>query len=131
MKGSNNRQWITGQLSYDTIHHWLYREFGKASKCERLECERKSTNYDWALLKGKKYERKRENFVQMCRKCHHNYDNLAKKRWTTIKKNNRSKILFIRELRSKGKSQKEIASIVGYTPSNISRILSKDTWSDI
>ena len=76
LKGEKNYKWIkdSKKVSYIGIHQWLLREFGRASKCENKNCDNKSKVYDWSLLRGKKYERKRENFWQLCRKCHIAYD---------------------------------------------------------
>lgn len=76
---------------YMTVHNWLKRHYGKADKCEDEKCDGTSTTYQWALLKGKKYESKRENFVKKCRKCHCRYDNWNKKIWITRRKNNKVK----------------------------------------
>lgn len=59
---------------YIAIHCWLKYHFGSADKCENKKCLHVSQSYQWALLKGKKYEHKRENFIQLCRSCHKKYD---------------------------------------------------------
>lgn len=62
-------------IGYMAIHSWLYREFGKARRCENSGCKYENPKmYVWALVKGKKYERKRENFMQLCQSCHMKYD---------------------------------------------------------
>lgn len=70
------------------LHSWLRTNFGKASKCENRKCNNiHPYRYEWALLKGKKYERKRENFWMLCRKCHMYYDGLIIAGWNKKKKN--------------------------------------------
>lgn len=59
---------------YHAIHKWLIKNFGKANKCEQLDCKKTSKCYQYALLKNKKYEHKRENFRMMCASCHRLYD---------------------------------------------------------
>ena len=60
---------------YDAIHWWLNNHFGKADKCENADCNFKNTKrYEYALLKGKRYEYKRENFIKLCKSCHIKYD---------------------------------------------------------
>lgn len=59
---------------YGRIHYWLRRNFGNASKCENLNCEGKSKNFQWALIDGCEYEFVRENFHQLCVSCHAKYD---------------------------------------------------------
>ena len=63
------------QASYPAIHAWLKRKFGKATECENItKCLKTSKNYQWAKLKDKEYERKRENFWRLCVSCHSIYD---------------------------------------------------------
>jgi hypothetical protein len=59
---------------YASVHYWLKYHYGKATKCEGKECRGKSKNYSWAKLRDKKYDYKRENFIQLCRSCHGRYD---------------------------------------------------------
>ncbi len=64
-------------LSYpecQVIHTWLRRTFGSANKCENPDCNGKVKKYTWALKKGCKYERSRDNYMQLCRSCHAKYD---------------------------------------------------------
>ncbi len=64
--------WVGSQKDYREIHYWLARKFGKASHCEF--CGTEKGRIEWAKLKHKKYERKRNNFWQLCRTCHIRYD---------------------------------------------------------
>lgn len=73
-RGKNHYEWKKNGLSYSGIHMWLKRTHGKPFPCEGVSCKGKSKTYEWALVKGKKYERKRENFIKLCRSCHHYYD---------------------------------------------------------
>lgn len=59
---------------YIALHHWLRVQYGKANKCEGKDCTKKSLRFEYALLKGKEYEAKRENFIQLCISCHKKYD---------------------------------------------------------
>lgn len=59
---------------YDAIHLWLKYHYGKADHCVNPECPKKSKNYQWALKKGKTYEKNRDNFFQLCCSCHSKYD---------------------------------------------------------
>ncbi len=59
---------------YVNIHLWLRKEYGKANKCEMESCDEKSKRFSWALKRGKKYEKKRNNFIQLCHSCHKKYD---------------------------------------------------------
>lgn len=59
---------------YRNIHQWIRNHFGKASKCTNTNCDGSRERYDWALIKGKKYDRNINNFLELCRKCHIGYD---------------------------------------------------------
>lgn len=59
---------------YQAVHRWLRRKYGRAFLCENPDCKGKSKNYGWALKRSCVYERKRDNFMQMCKSCHSIYD---------------------------------------------------------
>jgi hypothetical protein len=63
-----------GTKDYYSIHNWLRKYFGKADVCENPSCKRKSTIYQWALLKDKEHDYKRENYWKLCLPCHKKYD---------------------------------------------------------
>lgn len=78
--GEKNNFWKGDNVGYAGIHCWLIKKFGKASRCENKYCLHKSQNFEWSLLKGKKYQRRRYNFWQLCVSCHRKYDNNFKNR---------------------------------------------------
>lgn len=59
---------------YHAVHKWLYKNYGKANKCENPFCEKTSNIFQWAKLKEKEYKHDRENFIQLCVLCHRRYD---------------------------------------------------------
>lgn len=59
---------------YSAVHYWLRYNYGPANKCEDKKCTGISKNFNWALKRGMEYERKRENYLQLCRSCHAKYD---------------------------------------------------------
>lgn len=71
LKGEKSPHWIGDKVGYYGIHDWLYTNFGKAKKCEKCGSQKR---VQWAKLENKEYERKRENFWQLCSKCHIVYD---------------------------------------------------------
>ena len=73
-RGDRHYLWKTEGLGYFGIHKWLRKYFGYATKCENFNCLGKSITFQWALMRGKKHERKRENYIQLCRSCHNSYD---------------------------------------------------------
>ncbi|MEK6879365.1 MAG: hypothetical protein AABY22_07155 [Nanoarchaeota archaeon] len=73
-RGENHYHWKGDKIGYEALHKWLRRIYGNANKCENPDCKSIVKTYEYALLKRKKYERKRENFWQLCRSCHRKYD---------------------------------------------------------
>lgn len=73
-KGNKPHNFKGGYSSYSAVHGWLRYQFGSANMCESETCSGISKKFDWALVKGKEYDHKRENFIQMCRSCHMKYD---------------------------------------------------------
>jgi hypothetical protein len=71
-KGKGNPMWKGKKADVNSIHQWLERHYKKGTTCEH--CKAKGKKLDWALLKGKKYDHKRENFTTLCRSCHLKYD---------------------------------------------------------
>ncbi len=97
-RGDKNGRWLSEGLSYIGIHAWLKREFGKASVCENPDCIYPRPGFDgrmilkpggfaWAKIEDKEYERKRENFKQLCYSCHYKYDKTGEKGWLTRNNN--------------------------------------------
>jgi len=76
--GEKNWNWKGDNVSRAGIHQWLVRIYGRPNKCEICGLIG-GRNINWAKLKGKEYERKRENFWRLCDKCHMNYDGVGKK----------------------------------------------------
>jgi hypothetical protein len=68
-----------------TVHRWLEVNYGKDKICEGDDCRGNATWYDWALKRGKKYERIRSNFMRLCRSCHRRYDLTPQKKKQAIK----------------------------------------------
>ena len=83
--GNKNPQWKK-KITYRTLHEWINRNYGKANKCSNSKCKKTSICYDWALIRGKKYKRNINNFIQFCRICHHKYDLTPTKKAKMLKK---------------------------------------------
>ena len=77
-RGENNHNWKGDNITYGNIHVWLRKSFGNPISCKKCKKigDRKSGrwNIEWALLKDKKYQRKRENYIGLCISCHRRYD---------------------------------------------------------
>ena len=60
---------------YQTIHCWIRYHYGSANKCENKKCKSENIKwFEWALKKGKEYEKNIKNFKQLCGSCHKIYD---------------------------------------------------------
>lgn len=75
IRGNNHYAWAGDSIGYTGLHTWINKEYGKALVCEQCESTK---NVDWAKRKGKEYSRDRENWLQLCRSCHHRYDGRIK-----------------------------------------------------
>ena len=82
--GKNNPNWKGKNISQRGIHGWLIRVYGQPNKCEKCGLVGKD-NINWAKKRGKKYERKKNNFWRLCDKCHMNYDDVGKKSGLKLK----------------------------------------------
>ena len=70
--GRGSHMWKEDSKNYYTIHSWLIKNFVKPEHCEH--CGKFAKRIEWALIKGFSYEKKRENFIPLCRSCHARYD---------------------------------------------------------
>lgn len=60
---------------YNRIHYWIRSNYGKAIRCDfETTCTNKSKTFEWALKKGFDYEKKINNYYQLCKSCHTKYD---------------------------------------------------------
>ncbi len=73
-KNEKSHAWTGDRVGYCGIHDWLASNFGKANHCQNAWCLGKSDKFQWAKLEDKSYERKRENFINLCARCHVRYD---------------------------------------------------------
>lgn len=76
-----------GSQSYSAVHKWIREMCGKPKQCE-FDRLHKNRHYEWALIRGNKYEKKVENFMELCIQCHREYDgNMPLNKYLQIKKN--------------------------------------------
>lgn len=69
-----NRKTKLGSLKIQRIHAWLRYHYGRADVCENPNCKGRSKLFEYSLINGKNYGRKRENFRKLCKCCHEKYD---------------------------------------------------------
>ena len=76
----NHNAWKGKEASYRAVHAFIVRKFGKATKCEH--CKKEGKRIHWANT-NHKYSRQRRFWLQLCAKCHGQYDkvnNLRKRK---------------------------------------------------
>jgi len=76
-------QWKGNNASYQAIHQWMSRHFGKPSRCEMCGTM-EAKKFEWANLDGK-YTRNRDDWMRLCSKCHHKLDDISARGWATRK----------------------------------------------
>ena len=69
-KGEKHPLWKGNKVGYKSLHQWLSRTIGKATKCGICNSE---NNVEWSNI-SKKYTRNIEDWRQLCKKCHYRYD---------------------------------------------------------
>lgn len=75
LKNEEVLQKVEQKKLYHSVHSWLRYRYGKASRCESAACVFKTPRrYEYALLKEKSMDKKRENFIMLCPSCHRKYD---------------------------------------------------------
>lgn len=74
----SNPNYRGDNVGYIGIHIWLRKVFGYPLKCEKCGKIGERINNKWTIvyakIKGLLCERKRENFICLCNRCHRNYD---------------------------------------------------------
>jgi hypothetical protein len=74
--------WFKGDdAGYNALHTYLRKYFPKAGRCE--ECGRAAPT-DYALIKGREYSRDRNDYRELCRRCHVSYDEIGGSRWRDV-----------------------------------------------
>lgn len=68
--GENSSHWKGDNVGYSALHKWVYKKLGKANICNYCES---IENIDWANI-SREYKRDTSDWMQLCRKCHINYD---------------------------------------------------------
>lgn len=129
---------------YTAIHKANLRAFGKAAKCENRDCSHDNTNqkrFHWALIKGRRYSRNREDYIQLCPSCHGKYDMTDEMRDRHRKRligetHNQAKltngqVMEIVLLINSGVTPKDIAKKYKIDSSTVSDIKRGKRWSHI
>jgi hypothetical protein len=67
---------------YGAIHTYLRRHFPKTGICD--ECGEAAARTEYALIKGRTYSRDREDYRELCKRCHNAYDEIGGSRWRGV-----------------------------------------------
>lgn len=73
--GEKNVNWKGDKVDYFCLHKWISYHLGPAKKCEFCGSEK---NVEWANKSGE-YKREFSDFIQLCKKCHCEFDNVKMK----------------------------------------------------
>lgn len=66
---------IADRRNYWRVHTWLIKFHSKNGVCEMQGCQVETpSRTEFALKRGYTYEKKRENFLELCPSCHRKYD---------------------------------------------------------
>lgn len=69
--GKDHYKWQE-KPNYAAVHAWIVKIYGKAKSCS-FDSTHQSTRYEWANISGS-YLRDVNDFAQLCKKCHNEYD---------------------------------------------------------
>lgn len=81
-EGEQNYKWKGEEAGYRAKHNWIERQLSKADKCEICGLnnipEGMDRYFDWANISDE-YNRDKDDWVMLCRKCHKKFDMLKKR----------------------------------------------------
>ena len=87
-------RWKGNKAGYHATHAWFSTNYGTPNYCEFCRGEsKKAKTYEWALIKGKKYSRDREDYMRLCHSCHVKYD-WIESRTEAFRKNVHNKAVY-------------------------------------
>lgn len=73
------------ERSFMTVHRDNLNKFKRLDACEHCG-NKEAPVYNWAKKTDSEYTRNREDYLYLCRKCHHKYDNISEKLWAKRKR---------------------------------------------
>lgn len=71
--------WKGQGAGYGSLHIWVSKHLGKPSKCEHCNTTT-AKRFEWANVSGE-YYRDLNDWIRLCKKCHHKFDNISEKIW--------------------------------------------------
>jgi hypothetical protein len=70
--GEKHPNWVGSDIGRAGVHNWVYRHYGKASKCEMCQGS-SAAGFEWASI-NHSYVRDISQWKQLCPKCHKIFD---------------------------------------------------------
>lgn len=67
------------------LHNWVKKNLGRPQMCQMCGSKDENRTYQWANKSGE-YKKELTDWLRLCRRCHHKYDNISVKTWNTRKK---------------------------------------------
>lgn len=83
-RGVLSPSWKGGVAWYESVHNWIKRQLGRPMQCSKCGTIN-SVKYEWANISGN-YLWELDDWIRLCSKCHHRYDNISEKMWITRRK---------------------------------------------
>lgn len=77
----NASAWKGDLASYSAIHKWVTAKFGRPKLC--VECNTSGKRMNWANI-SRKYKRVRNDWIELCAKCHKRFDLMSNLQRTFI-----------------------------------------------
>jgi hypothetical protein len=108
----------------DAFHKYLGRHHPKTGICDQCGAAAKT---DYALIHGREYSRNRNDYRELCRKCHAGYD--LGGALAASAKLTEAAVGEISRRYAAGESQRSLSREYGVTQSAISMALAGKTWS--
>jgi hypothetical protein len=68
---------VADRDGYSTLHRWVQRHFERRGRCERCGHVGRT---EWASI-DHVYTRKREDWLELCKRCHADFDGVEPPRW--------------------------------------------------
>jgi len=66
--------WVKDKNNYFRVHAWMYKNYGKAIKCDNPTCKRTCNKFEWSN-KSHDYKKDINDWQQLCITCHRSFDN--------------------------------------------------------
>lgn len=87
VRGEQHHNWKE-DVGYVALHSWVKRKLGKPMKCEFCNYESSDPRQIHWANKSQEYKRDLSDWLRLCVKCHHEYDDIHTKIWESRRMSN-------------------------------------------